>query len=118
MKYLLIYSIKDPAGVNIKNNLDDLFNELSHDFKKNIDFFKSDRNLIELSQEDIPKNYDYYIFLSKHKSGGKNPSGALTVHTSGNLTMENSYGGNPEEVCPCDSILNTTMLKNIKIILK
>ncbi|MBW9222406.1 hypothetical protein KKP97_05100 [Methanothermococcus sp. SCGC AD-155-C09] len=114
MKYLLIYSIKDPAGVNIKNNLDDLFNELSsYGFKKNIDFFESDRNLIELSQEDIPKNYDYYIFLSKHKSGGKNPSGALTVHTPGNLTTDNSYGGNPEEVCPCDSILNTIMLKNI-----
>ena len=113
MRYLLIYSIKDPAGVNIKNNLDYLFNESSYTFKKNIDFFESDKDLVELSQEDLPKNYNYYIFLSKHKSGGKNPSAALTVHTSGNLTIDNSYGGNPEELCPCNGILNTIMLKNI-----
>ena len=108
MKYLLIYSTKDLAGMNIKNNLNNLNLD---DLKENIYFFETDKKLTELSQKDLPNDYDYYIFLSKHRSESKKPT--LTVHTSGNLTTDNSHGGNIEEICPCDGVLNSLLLKNI-----
>ncbi|WP_292459942.1 D-aminoacyl-tRNA deacylase [Methanothermococcus sp.] len=108
MKYLLIYSTKDLAGINIKNNLNNLNLD---DLEENIYFFKTDRKLTKLSQKDLPNGYDYYIFLSKHRSESKKPT--LTVHTSGNLTIDNSHGGNIEEICPCDGVLNSILLKNI-----
>ena len=108
MKYLLIYSTKDLAGMNTKNNLNNLNLD---DLKENIYFFETDKKLTELSQKDLPNDYDYYIFLSKHRSESKKPT--LTVHTSGNLTEDNSHGGNIEEICPCDGVLNSLLLKNI-----
>ena len=107
MKYLLIYSTTDLAGINIKNNL----NRLNIKDFKNIHLFETDKKLTELSQKDLPYNYEYYIFLSKHKSESKKPT--LTVHTSGNLIDDNSHGGNIEEICPCDAVLNSLLLKNI-----
>lgn len=96
--------------MNIKNNL----NKLNlQELEKDIYFFETDKNLTELSQKDIPNNHDYsyYIFLSRHRSESKRPT--FTVHTSGNLTKDNSHGGNIEEVCPCDAVLNSILLKNI-----
>ncbi len=107
MKHLLIYSTKDLSGINIKNNL----NNLNIKDFENIYFFETNKKLTELSQKDLPKDYDYYIFLSNHKSESKKPT--LTVHTSGNLTTDNSHGGNIEEICPCDGVLNSLLLKNI-----
>ena len=57
MRYLLIYSTEDPAGMNIKENLDNLLEE--SDIRKNISYFETDKDLITLTQEDIPKGYDY-----------------------------------------------------------
>ncbi len=144
MNYLLIYSKKDIAGINIKNNLVSYINELNskdskkdgipkskckngneniicdkYEYKndklknilKNIHFFETDKKLTDLFQKDIPREYDYYIFLSKHESKSKKPT--LTVHTSGNLTDDTSHGGNAEEICPCDATLNSMLLRNI-----
>ncbi|HIP84773.1 MAG TPA: D-aminoacyl-tRNA deacylase [Methanothermococcus okinawensis] len=110
MRYLLIYSTRDPAGLNIKENLD---NVLEGSIRKHISYFETEEDLITLSQKDIPKGYDYYIFLSKHRSGGEHPPPTLTVHTPGNLTEDNLFGGNPQEVCPCDSVLNSLLLRAI-----
>jgi len=97
--------------MNIKENLDNILEE--SDIRKNISYFETEKDLTTLTQEDIPKGYHYYIFLSKHRSGGENPPPTLTVHTPGNLTEDNLFGGNPEEVCPCDSVLNSLLLRNI-----
>jgi len=112
MRYLLIYSTKDPAGMNIKENLDTILEE-NNNIRKNISYLETEEDLTALSLEDIPKGFDYYIFLSKHRSSGENPPPTLTVHIPGNLTVDNLFGGNPEEVCPCDSILNSLLLRNI-----
>ncbi|WP_456375162.1 D-aminoacyl-tRNA deacylase [Methanocaldococcus sp.] len=99
MKFLLISSNKDLASKNIASHLKEYF-----------DIFETDKELLELKSSDL-EDADYYIFLSKHRSKANQPS--LTVHTPGNLTENNDFGGNPKEVCPCDAILNTLLLKNI-----
>ncbi len=99
MKFLLIASNKDLASKNIANHIKEYF-----------DVFETDKELLSLTNDDLEKA-DYYIFLSKHKSMANKPS--LTVHTPGNLTENNEFGGNPKEVCPCDAVLNTLLLKNI-----
>ncbi|AAB98148.1 conserved hypothetical protein [Methanocaldococcus jannaschii DSM 2661] len=99
MKFLLIASNKDLASKNIANHIKEYF-----------DVFETDKELLSLTAEDL-EYADYYIFLSKHKSIANKPS--LTVHTPGNLTEDNTFGGNPKEVCPCDAVLNTLLLKNI-----
>ena len=102
MKFLLIASNKDLASKNIANHIKEYF-----------DVFETDKELLSLTAEDL-EEADYYIFLSKHKSIANKP--ALTVHTPGNLTESNDLGGNPKEVCPCDAVLNTLLLKtSIKI---
>jgi D-aminoacyl-tRNA deacylase len=45
---------------------------------------------------DIPSDVATAIFVSKHVSSSGRA--ALTVHTTGNLTREAKFGGNPEEV--------------------
>jgi len=45
---------------------------------------------------EIPSDVDTTIFVSKHVSSSGRA--ALTVHTTGNLTKEAKFGGNPEEV--------------------
>ncbi len=114
MKYLLINSSEDIAGTNIKNNFKNINLDEIYTICPNckIDFLEVESKLVQLTNNDIPKNYDYYIFLSKHRSNSSSPP-TLTVHTSGNLTEDNKYGGNSEEVCYCDGILNTLLLKNI-----
>ncbi|EHP88342.1 D-aminoacyl-tRNA deacylase [Methanotorris formicicus] len=100
MEYLLISSKKDLASQNIKDCIEDY----------GFDVFEVDEELIQITQKDLPKA-DAYIFLSKHRSESGKPT--LTVHTPGNLTEDNSFGGNKEEICPCDPILNTLLLRNI-----
>jgi D-aminoacyl-tRNA deacylase len=100
MEYLLISSKKDLASQNIKNCIE----------KYGFDVFEVDKELIQITQDDLPKA-KAYIFLSKHRSESGKPT--LTVHTPGNLTEDNSFGGNKEEICPCNPILNTLLLRNI-----
>jgi D-aminoacyl-tRNA deacylase len=111
MKYLFINSLKDKAGINIRNNLKKLNNINNISDNCTIDFFETPKKLTELCKKELPQDYDYYIFLSKHRSISEKPT--LTVHTSGNLTTDNSHGGNIEEVCCCDAVLNTLLLLNI-----
>jgi D-aminoacyl-tRNA deacylase len=57
---------------------------------------------------DIPSDVETAIFVSKHVSSSGRA--ALTVHTTGNLTKEATFGGNPEEVSRVDpSIIRHTL---------
>lgn len=106
MEYLLVSTTEDLASQNIKNRLEELKEQKNCDFK----IFETDKKLTRLSQNDLPDS-DCYIFLSKHRSESGKPT--LTVHTPGNLTEDNSFGGNKEEICPCDPVLNTILLNKI-----
>lgn len=60
---------------------------------------------------DVYFNPQAYIFLSRHRAESKIP--ALTVHTTGNFTAEESLGGRPMEV----GRINPDLQKNYMIAL-
>ena len=107
-KYLLVYSIQDPAGVNIAENLSNLecFDKLAEgkdriaalfynsDYNAYLASFKDD--IIFINHVDRYFDVEYYIYLSRHSSIKRIRS--LTVHFTGNLSNEKLYGANPREL--------------------
>ena len=95
MRFAIVYSIKDQAGINITNQL------------RKIGFMPQ-FPIIELKKETIysenlnKKNYpelrniDFIIFASKHKSEKKEKS--LSVHAPGNWRSAD-FGGKPGKIC-------------------
>ena len=61
---------------------------------------------------EIPADVDTTIFVSKHVSASGRP--ALTVHTTGNLTKEAKFGGNPQEVSHVDPSIIRHALRALK----
>ena len=61
---------------------------------------------------DIPSDVATTIFVSKHVSSSGRA--ALTVHTTGNLTKEAKFGGNPEEVSHVDPSIIRRALRSLK----
>ena len=109
-KYLLVYSIQDPAGINIAENLRNLeyFDKIHVEkinsrlvglfYNSNYDSylasFKDD--IIFIDYVDQYFDVEYYIYLSRHSSIKRIKS--LTVHFTGNLSNEKLYGANPREL--------------------
>jgi D-aminoacyl-tRNA deacylase len=95
MRFAIVYSIKDTAGMNIVEQL------------KQIGFLPQ-FPIIELNKETIysndlnSKNYpelneiDFIVFASKHRSEKGNPS--LSLHAPGNWRGAD-FGGFPGKVC-------------------
>ncbi|MBI2558816.1 hypothetical protein HYW20_05820 [Candidatus Woesearchaeota archaeon] len=120
MKIAIIASSKDPAGINIRNNLIEVF-----DFKKvnekfdNNDIFQCDKikniklyltNDDLIFSENIDKriNADILVFASKHRSKENTPS--FTVHPIGNWGKA-ELGGKERTLC----FSSATFLKNLFI---
>jgi len=61
---------------------------------------------------EIPSDVVTTIFVSKHVSSSGRA--ALTVHTTGNLTKEARFGGNPEEVSRVDPSIIRRALRALK----
>jgi len=61
---------------------------------------------------EIPADAVTTIFVSKHVSSSGRP--ALTVHTTGNLTKEAKFGGNPEEVSHVDPSIIRRALRALR----
>lgn len=95
MRFAIVYSKKDPAGVNIVTEL----NKIG---------FIPQIPIIELKKETIYANYlnpanypelkniDFLVFASKHKSKEKKPS--LSLHAPGNWRNAD-FGGKPGKLC-------------------
>ncbi len=86
MRYLVVFSTKDEAGINISKHLK-LYP------KPPFEVFQVEKDLIELQAGDIPES-DLVIFASKHV--GKRPS--FTVHVSGNPGSSAPFGGLPRSL--------------------
>jgi len=92
MKFAILYSRKDLAGINIAEQLKKMFIpqipilELKKDsiYSENID-------------KNLARNFDFLVFATKHKSKTNKP--ALSLHAPGNWRNAD-YGGKPEKVCP------------------
>src|SRR3989344_6998385 len=117
----IISSLKDPASVNIKDNLLELFDfrQLDEKFEgNNVYEFNSDNEQIRLylinsdlvRSENIDRRIkaDFLVFASKHQSKENTPS--FTVHSIGNWGKAN-LGGGDGKLCHSSAIL----LKNIFI---
>src|SRR3989344_5701659 len=118
----IISSSKDPAGINIRNNLIELFNfeKNSEEFDDNdvyqydkiqnkaIKLYLTNQDLIFAEHLDKRINADVFIFASKHRSKENTPS--FAVHPIGNWNKAD-FGGEEKKLCPASAIL----LKNIFI---
>ena len=98
MNFAVVYSKKDPAGVNIAEQLKNFFIphvpiiELSKEsiYNENID-----------KQDEQLKNADIIIFATKHesKAGGK----TLSLHAPGNWRNAD-FGGKPGKLCKTSAL--------------
>lgn len=106
LKYLIIASKKDKAGINITTNLSQ--------FRKNplvssmgegpsFDFYLVEEEIVSdkgLDYEKINK-YDFVIFASKHKAESGEKS--LSIHAPGNWRTA-ELGGQDNQVCPTSAL--------------
>ena len=115
--FAIIASSKDPAGINIKDNLLELFDFEKIDEKfddngvyqnKNIKLYLTNDELVYSENIDERINADFLIFASKHRSKENTPS--FAVHAIGNWN-EARLGGKEKQLCPSSAVL----LKNMFI---
>jgi len=99
MRYVIITSKKDAAGMTIKDAL-----LKQYGFKKEGNHYElGSIKLYEVEEESIHCNHidkiiiaDFFIFATKHKSASGNP--ALTVHVPGNWAKA-ELGGKDRTLC-------------------
>jgi D-aminoacyl-tRNA deacylase len=100
---VIVTSRGDPASRNIAQALitkigfrQELGQKIETYSKGNVRLIVFERLGIYTEPSEIPADAAATIFISKHVSASGRA--ALTVHTTGNLTKEAKFGGNPEEV--------------------
>ena len=116
MKFAIIASSKDPAGMNIRNKLIKLFNFTISDDKfegndvyefnkfneKEVKLYLINDELIFSENIDKKIEEDYLIFASKHRSRSNTKS--FAVHPIGNWAKAD-VGGTERKLCPSSAIL-------------
>ena len=104
MKYLIIASKTDFAGMNITNQLVQF---------GQFDFYFTEKDAIYNQNIDTEKinKFDFIIFASKHKSEKKEKT--LSVHAPGNW-REAEYGGERAKVCPSSAIFQKQLFQKLK----
>ncbi len=117
---IIVTSKKDPASITIKEAL--LSNYEFREYKKHnnnksylfkdIRIIQIDTDLLYTEKYEQELEAELFIMASCHKSKSNYPS--LLIHTSGNWTKENKFGGQKEKVC----IANPNFIKNGLINLK
>ena len=122
MNIAIIASSKDHAGINIRNNLIELFDFEKSDEKfdnndifqfnniqnKKIKLYLTNDDLIFSENIDKKIDADVFIFASKHRSRENTPS--FAVHPIGNWDKAD-FGGEEKKLCFSSAVL----LKNLFI---
>ena len=115
MSISIVASSKDPAGINIRNNLLELFDfgKIGEKFdgndvyqRDNIRLYLTNNDLVYSENIDKKIDADFLIFASKHRSKENTPS--FAVHAIGNWG-EARLGGKEKLLCPSSAVL----LKNL-----
>src|SRR5690348_1487035 len=116
---MIIASINDPASWNIAQAL---ITKIGFEREPGQRIEKYSKGNVRLSvleilgiyvgPGEIPFDVATAIFVSKHVSASGRA--ALTVHTTGNLTKEAKFGGNPEEVSYVDPSIIRRVLRSLK----
>jgi D-aminoacyl-tRNA deacylase len=104
MKYLIVASKQDKAGMNIVLHLDQL---------GKFDIYLIEDSILHTNNLNILKinDYDFIIFASKHQSNKQEK--ALTVHPPGNW-KDNTYGGQPGKLCPTSACFIKQIFQELK----
>ena len=125
----IISSSKDPAGINIRNNLIEVFNfEKLNEIFDNNDVYQSNEiknKIIKLYlinedlifSENIDKKIpaDIFIFASKHRSKENTPS--FAVHPIGNWS-KSDFGGEEGKLCPSSAVLIKNLFNELNNVAK
>ena len=102
---IIVTSEEDLASQTIKKQLLKEFDfKQSGEFEGNANYlFKNEAKLITIKNKLIESDYlsdhfdpDLFIYASRHKATSKMPS--LLVHSTGNWTEKNDFGGQPHSV--------------------
>lgn len=114
---IIVTSTKDHASMTIKQELlnnydfqeDKPYNNNKTYIFNNIQLITIDTELLYSDELNETFSPEQYIMASCHKAKSNRPS--LLVHTPGNWTTDNEYGGMPQEV----GIANPNFIKNTLI---
>jgi D-aminoacyl-tRNA deacylase len=116
---MIVSSRADPASWNIAHVLITRIGFEQEPGQRIETYSKGDIRLLVLEKlgiytepSEIPSDVLTTIFVSKHVSS--TGRAALTVHTTGNLTKEAKFGGNPEEVSHVDPSIIRHILRALK----
>lgn len=93
MKFAIIASEKDEAGRNIFKQVHKLYSNLPHFIVKDKDTIYKEN----LDKEEQFRDYDFFIFITKHQSQQHNKN--LSLHAPGNWKKAD-FGGTPKKICP------------------
>lgn len=93
MKFAIIASEKDEAGRNIFKQVHKLYPALSHFIVKDKDTIYKEN----LDKEEEFRNYDFFIFITKHQSQQHNKN--LSLHAPGNWRKAD-FGGKEGKISP------------------
>ncbi len=105
MKTAIVVSVKDKAGMNIKERLLELF-----DFSEkngvysfgDLSLYTVEKDTIVCEHIDKEIDADVFIFATRHQGNG---GLSLSVHTPGNWARA-EYGGEDRKLCVCWANLN------------
>ena len=107
MQYAIVISETDPAGLNIKECLLELYDWKETDTYENHPVYEyKNAKLYSIEEksihaENLKITADFIIFASKHQSKDGKP--CLTCHTPGNWNKAD-YGGQENKLCTASSI--------------
>jgi len=104
MKPIILASKKDPAGMNIIENLKELNCKIPiHIVDSDIVHAENiDKQLKTKLKKELKLDFDFIIFASKHQSVKKIRS--LSVHPIGNWKNAD-FGGKNEIICPSNALI-------------
>ena len=117
-KAAIIVSSKDPAGINIKENLLKFFEETGETFEGSKIYKKGNLKLYttkkdSILSENIDKKIDagFFLFATKHQSAAGKES--FTVHSIGNFG-DAKYGGKNKELVQTNPNLVKELINKLK----
>lgn len=102
MKFGIVVSKKDIAGMNIVRKLEELGSKL--------EVFYFDDEIIYAENIDKNVDFDFIVFASRHQSVKKIKT--LTVHCIGNWKKAD-FGGKDNTICPTSALLLKHFLKTL-----
>ena len=118
VRYLFLYSLKDPAGINMAKYLLQklpfkpskypgilVYNKLA------LTSTHKDIIYTDYIEDSMPIRPDTIIFLSRHSSEKEYPT--LSTHVTGNPTDEAKYGGKPYSLAKSNPSLMKRIIKEM-----